>query len=254
MAHNYFVSIIDNDNTNLIGSKGKNLHILSKSGFNVPLSCCITTSAYECFIKKNNLQQIIYEALQDDQLTSKEKSQKINNLILNAGIPEEIRTELTNYDFFKNPNLKWAVRSSSNLEDLYNFSFAGLYDTYLNVKGLDLILDAIKRCWASLWTERAIVYREKNNLKHAQATMAVIIQEMVNAEYAGVVFTKNPRSENQDEILLEYCEGFGERLVSGKITPYSCKIDKSSLTIHHLKMPDRKKFADDDIRKLSKLA
>ena len=125
MAQDYFITTIGNDNTNLIGSKGKNLHVLSKSDFNVPLTYVVTMKAYKHFIAKNNLMQIIHETLQDDQLTSKEKSQKINNLILNAGIPEEIRTELTNYDFFKNPNLKWAVRSSSNLEDLYNFSFAG---------------------------------------------------------------------------------------------------------------------------------
>lgn len=254
MVHNYFVSIIDKDYTNLIGSKGKNLRILSKIGFDVPPAFCIISKAYERFVDNTNLRKIIHETLQDDQLGFKDKSRKITNLILEPSIPEEIRTELEAHDFFKRPNLKWTVRSSSNLEDLDNTSFAGLYDSYLNLKDLDDIFTAIKKCWASLWNERAIIYRENNNLNHEKATMAVIIQEMVYSQYAGVVFTKNPRSENQDEMFLEYCEGLGERLVSGKITPYSCKIDKSSLTIHHLKMPDRKKFADDDIRKLSKLA
>ena len=254
MVHNYFVSIIDKDYTNLIGSKGKNLRILSKIGFDVPPAFCIISKAYERFVDNTNLRKIIHETLQDDQLGFKDKSRKITNLILEASIPEEIRTELEAHDFFKRLNLKWAVRSASNLEDLDNVSFAGLYDSYLNLKDLDDIFTAIKKCWASLWNERAIIYRENNNLNHEKATMAVIIQEMVNSQYAGVIFTKNPDPENQDEIFLEYCEGIGESLVSGQITPYSCRINKSSLTIHHLKMPDRKKFADDDIRKLSKLA
>lgn len=250
----YLISILDSDNTSLIGSKGKNLHVLWKNGFKVPKTYCLTTKAYECFINKSNLGQVIDKVLKDKKHTDKYESHKIVNSILLENIPQEILAELTDHDFFGKQDLKWAIRSSSNLEDLSKASFAGLYDSYLYIEGLANILYSIKKCWASLWNERAIVYRKNNNLNHLQVSMAVLIQEMVDSQYAGVIFTKSPDPENQDEIFLEYCEGIGESLVSGQITPYSCRINKSSLTIHHLKMPDRKKFADDDIRKLSKLA
>jgi pyruvate,water dikinase len=254
MTRNYFVKISGNVNKNVIGNKGRNLNVLLKSGFKVPKTYCLTTKAYECFINKNDLRQIINETLQDKKHTDKDKSNKIISSILSQKIPQEILAELTDHDFFNKQNLKWAIRSSSNLEDLSEASFAGLYDSYLNIKDLENILDSIKKCWASLWNERAIVYRENNNLSHLQVSMAVLIQEMVNSRYAGVIFTKNPEHKNQDEILLEYCEGVGDRLVSGEITPYSCKIDKSSLKIYHEKTPERIIIADDDIRKLSKLA
>lgn len=254
MVCNYFITILDNDNINLIGTKGSNLHALSKSGFNVPLTYCITTKAYEQFINKNNLRELIYKTLQDSKLTIKDKSQIIINSILLPNIPQEIQVELNNSEYFENSDLRWAVRSSSNLEDLPNTSFAGLYDSYLNIEGLDNILNSIKKCWASLWNERAIAYREKNNLNHAQATMAVIIQVMVNAEYAGVIFTQNPTSKNKEEMFLEYCEGTGERLVSGETSPYSCKIDKLNKTIHHVKVPEKRKFEDNKIHNLSMLA
>ena len=165
MVQKYFVSIVDNDNTDLIGAKGKNLHILSEGGFSVPLTFCIITKAYERFINNNNLKKTIHQAIQDAQLTSKKKSQQIINAIKQADIPQEIISELMRNDFLTNPNLKWAIRSSSNMEDSSEASFAGLYDTYLNVSGVEEIFDAMKKCWASLWNERAIVYREKNTKK-----------------------------------------------------------------------------------------
>jgi phosphohistidine swiveling domain-containing protein len=254
MVYNYFIKISGNCNNRVLGNKGKNLHILWENGFKVPKTYCLTTKAYECFINKSNVGQIIDKALKDKKHTDKYKSHKIVNSILSENIPQEILAELTDHDFFGKQDLKWAIRSSSNLEDLSKASFAGLYDSYLYIEGLANILYSIKKCWASLWNERAIVYRKNNNLNHLQVSMAVIIQEMVDSQYAGVIFTKSPDSENQDEIFLVYCEGIGESLVSGQVTPYSCRINKSSLTIHHVRMPDRKKFADDDIRKLSKLA
>ena len=251
MIYDYFVSCLDIDDPSLIGTKGFNLHQLSKIGFNTPSTFYITTKAYEDFITENKFRKVIQTTLNNDKISFNDKSQQLIGLILGGKIPHKLEDELASKKLL---NKKWAVRSSSNLEDLPNTSFAGLYDSYLNVKGMDNIIDSIKKCWASLWNERAIVYREKNNLNHTHAKMAVIIQEMVNAEYAGVIFTEDPTSGNKGEILLEYCEGLGERLVSGVVTPYSCKINKSSQMIQHGKVPERRNFGDDKIREVSTVA
>ena len=254
MKQHYFFSIIKDNDTQLIGTKGTNIQLLSRNGFNVPLSFCLTTNAYEYFIHKNNLMSYINETLKGDLLTLEDKSNKIIDTILANDIPSEILSEVKDCVLFRKNDLKWAVRSSSNLEDLPETSFAGVYDSYLNVRGVDDILNSIKKCWASLWNERAIVYREKHDLDHAQASMAIIIQEMVNAEYAGVIFTENPMPENNGEMIIEYCEGLGEHLVSGVVTPYSCIIDKSSHKIRDWVGAGKGELADDEIYKLSLLA
>ena len=254
MTNKYFISINDRNILDQIGSKGKNLCLLSKKSYTIPESYFLSSKAYEYFIDKNDLEKVIHSFLQDDLLPIKNKSKKIANLIKSTDIPEEIQNELKNYNFLFKANKKWAVRSSSNFEDLSDASFAGLYDSYLNIEGLENIIDAIKKCWASLWNETAIVYREKNTLSHEQVTMAVIIQRMVNAEYAGVIFTEDPIFKNQDEVLIEYCKGLGDRLVSGEITPKLCRKDKSGKTIFQDKVPDKGKFGEDELNNLTKLA
>jgi pyruvate,water dikinase len=254
MYKSYLIPLLNLDTATPVGTKMLNLYFLTKKAFDVPQTYCIMASAYNDFIIENKIKNILTEILADNSISHRFKSQKITDLIINGTISQRLKRALSHHDSLNCIHTKWAVRSSSNQEDLAKTSFAGLYDTFLNINGLDNILDTMKKCWASLWSERALVYREKNNLCQSEATMSVIIQEMVNSKYAGVIFTKSPYHENQNEIFLEYCEGVGERLVSGEITPYSCQIDRSSLAIHHWKTPQRKMLGDDDIRKLSKLA
>jgi len=250
MTSNYFIEVSSNTDSILIGNKGKNLQILSNNRFNIPKTYFITTNAYECFIKKNSIQKIFDGALQDKRLNNKSKSETIVNSILSKQVPQEILTILINFKFFNDSDSKWAIRSSSNLEDLPGASFAGLYDSYLNVTGLDNIITAIKKCWASLWSERALIYREEKNLNHFHAKMGIIIQQMINAEYAGVLFTKDPSSNNRKEMFLEYCEGLGERLVSGEITPYSCRINTSLSKVTYLNKSEQRKFQENHINNL----
>lgn len=254
MKNDYFISISDIDKPGLIGTKGFNLHLLSNKGFNMPVTYCVTTEAYNDFVYENNLRTLMQEIVREEEISYKEKSRRLINLIMGGELSIKLQDELRNNDFLRKENIKWAIRSSSNKEDLATASFAGLYDSYLDVKGLEDILTSIKKCWASLWNERAIVYQEKNNIDNMTASMAVIIQEMVNAEYAGVIFTETPASITGQDMTLEYCEGLGERLVSGEITPHSCRIDKSSQIIHHLKVPVIKKFGDNEINNLSSIA
>ena len=254
MHKKYFVHLLDLDTASIFGAKALNLYYLANNGFDVPKTYCVNSNAYTDFIIENNLSGIITEILYDKSISHQLKSNKITTLIKHGTISQRLINSLCHHDSINFIDTKWAVRSSSNLEDLPETSFAGLYDTFLNVKGSDNILDAIKKCWASLWSERALVYREKNNLNHTLSIMAVLIQEMVCAETAGVVFTRSPDISNHNDLFLEYYEGIGESLVSGRITPYSCRINKLNLIIEHLKLPGEKIFAEDEIKKLTILA
>jgi len=158
------------------------------------------------------------------------KSKTIKQLILDGKMPAAIITEVK---FGLNKlNAKYvAVRSSGIAEDSLKASFAGLFDTYLNIKTeSDLVLENIKKCWASLFNERAIIYRIRKNLSHFGG-MAVIIQEMVDAESSGVVFTVNPITKKRNELVLEAGFGLGDLIVSGKEIPDSYIVDKRKLKI-----------------------
>src|SRR5205823_13151831 len=114
---------------------------------------------------------------------------------------------------------RFAVRSSATSEDLEAASFAGQYDTYLNVGGFDEIIEKIKLCFASYWNERAFLYRAEKHIDHFQHGMAVAVQTLVDAESAGVLFTINPLTSNEQEMVIEACWGLGEALVSGLVSP-----------------------------------
>lgn len=191
-----------------IGSKALNLLWLQKNGFRVPNGFCLTCDAYQ-----DHIQQ-----LQIDFSTIHGNLEIIRNRILEKPISSSILIDIkTCYQQLSNPVV--AVRSSATAEDLPGHSFAGQYETYLNVESFADCLEAIKKCWASLWTERAYFYREKNGIAHTNVKMAVIVQEMVEADVAGVMFTADPLCGKTDRIVIEACRGLGEVLVSGKVTP-----------------------------------
>jgi pyruvate,water dikinase len=124
-----------------------------------------------------------------------------------------------------------AVRSSATAEDLPGHSFAGQYETILGVTSLEACLDAIRRCWASLWTERAYEYRKRNGIEHEQVEMAVIVQQQIAPEAAGVVFTLDPVTGSPSRIVIEACAGLGERLVSGRVRPERIVLRNKNLGI-----------------------
>ncbi|MFA5014641.1 MAG: PEP/pyruvate-binding domain-containing protein [Actinomycetota bacterium] len=220
--------VIDKD---FIGLKASNLFLLLKAGFNLPQTYCVNTLAYQDFIKFNNVSNFIKEVTGNSSLSNRDKSYKITRAIRGGIIPKSICKELRDVRGSNGGDIRWAVRSSSTMEDLPGFSFAGLYNSYLNVKGEGEILEAVKNCWASLWNERAIAYRNKNNLADTNISMAVIVQEMVPAECSGVIFTNDPVNVKLDRMILEYCNGLGELLVSGKVIPVSLSIERHNLSI-----------------------
>ena len=214
-----------------LGGKGYSLAMLINNGFNVSKGFVITSGSFLQYFKKNHLlEKIKALSTEINENNFQSKSKTIKQLILDGKMPTAIITEVK---FGLNKlNAKYvAVRSSGIAEDSLKASFAGLFDTYLNIKTeSDLVLENIKKCWASLFNERAIIYRIRKNLSHFGG-MAVIIQEMVDAESSGVVFTVNPITKKRNELVLEAGFGLGDLIVSGKEIPDSYIVDKRKLKI-----------------------
>lgn len=202
-----------------VGGKGANLGEMFHH-FNIPNGFCVTVNAYKLFMDETGIGAHIHGLLDRLDVEGIEEldkvSKEIRDLIMKQKFPDDIKKEiLSNYKQLKNK--KVAVRSSATAEDLPTASFAGQQDTYLNVEGENDVVHSVQKCWASLFTSRAIYYREKNNFHHRDVLISVVIQNMIRADYAGVIFTVDP--VNKKYILIEIVEGLGEKLVSGMVTP-----------------------------------
>ncbi|WP_202711478.1 phosphoenolpyruvate synthase [Sporosalibacterium faouarense] len=239
---------VNKDDISLVGGKGANLGELTQKGIQVPPGFCITSNAYNSFIKLSNVEDDIRKIISNIDVENSSdlqiKSLDVRRLILNAVIPDEIKKEIINkYEEFSNgigiiePSV--AVRSSATAEDLPEASFAGQQDTYLHVKGNEQLLEHVKKCWASLWTARAIYYREKHNFNHFEVSLCVVIQKMVRSEKSGVIFTVNPVTNNFNEIMINSSWGLGEAVVSGIVTPDEYILNKSTLEIREKNISDK---------------
>ena len=205
-----------------IGNKALNLNILLKNNYSIPDGHVIKTSGYKLFLNLNEIDKLIQKSLEtinyNDYNSVVEISELIRRKILESPLPEGLIKELSiNHNLYN--NFSFAVRSSATAEDLPASSFAGQYDTFLNIIGLENIVLNIKKCYASLWTERAISYRAKNRIPHSSVNIAVLIQKMIEVKSSGVLFTANPITNNYTECLIESNFGLGESLVSGQINP-----------------------------------
>jgi rifampicin phosphotransferase len=213
-----------------VGGKGLSLAKMIGAGFHVPNGFHVTTEAYRAFVETNHLQAKILAALKDVDAslpsTLETASASINRLFAEASIPPDIASSITEaYTALEKRKSKIvdhqsvAVRSSATAEDLPDASFAGQQETFLNIRGEEALLDAVKKCWASLWTARAIAYRIKNNIDQKTVTLAVVVQEMVDAEAAGILFTANPINGHRDEMVINAAWGLGEAIVGGLVSP-----------------------------------
>lgn len=214
-----------------VGGKGMSLAKLANSGFAVPDGFHITTHAYLDFVSTNQLQEAINLALEKIDSTRSSSfevaSHKIRGFFEQARIPDVLANDIVDaYAALAGSNPAVAVRSSATAEDLPEASFAGQQETYLNITGADQLLDATRKCWASLWTARAIAYRTRQNIPPKKVALAVTVQRLVNAEVAGIMFTANPLTGNHDELLINAAWGLGEAIVSGIVDPDTIKIDK----------------------------
>ncbi|VVB75387.1 Phosphoenolpyruvate synthase [Candidatus Tiddalikarchaeum anstoanum] len=239
----------------IAGGKGANLGEMFQAGFPVPPGFIVTADAYWKFLTDTKVIDEITNELKglnvDDNDSLQEASKKIQEIISNEKMPPEISKEIS--EMYHNLKIGFeskrmndktkemvksirespfvAVRSSATAEDLPTASFAGQQETYLNVQGADKVVEAVQKCWASLFTARAIYYREKNNFPHMKVKIAVVIEKMINSEISGVAFSANPATSNRDEIVIEAGYGLGEAIVQGIINPNLYIIDKNNISI-----------------------
>lgn len=216
-----------------VGGKGANLGEMTCAGFPVPTGFCVTTEAYHTFVAP--CQAAIYRRLEDLNPANlkdvRRVGKSIRKLMYAHPLPENVAKELlimweeTGVDF------SYAVRSSATAEDLPTASFAGQQDTYLNVIGREAMLTRVKQCFISLYTDRAIIYRIKNQFPHEQVALSVVVQRMVKPQVSGILFTADPISENRNILSIDASFGLGEALVSGLVTADLYKVDKHTNVI-----------------------
>ena len=214
-----------------VGGKGMSLSRMIRAGFPVPDGFHITTDAYRQFVAANDLQPKILAALQMVDVTLpatlETAARTIGEIFEHSFMPAEVSDAIVDsYQALKDQHAVVAVRSSATAEDLPEASFAGQQETYLNIHGIDEVLDAVQNCWASLWTARAIAYRIQNKIDQTTLALAVVVQRLVFADAAGILFTANPISGARDEILINAAWGLGEAVVSGAVTPDTVTVSK----------------------------
>lgn len=228
---------IDEPKISDLGGKGYSLAVLIKNGFNVPKGFVISSEVFFKFLMFNNLKERIEKlTVEIDENNFQEKSKELKNLVLSGKIPEKVTSEIKE-NLNKLDVHHVSIRSSAVSEDSLKASFAGLHDTFLNVKAEpNLVLKNIKKCWASLYNDRAVIYRIKKGIPHLDG-MAVIIQEMIPAEVSGIVFTVHPT--NKKSLLVEASYGLGDIIVSGKIQPDYFVVDRETLEISRKRIKNK---------------
>ena len=234
MTYTAWFDEIGKDDIALAGGKGANLGELSHAGLPVPPGFVLTTAAYDAFVESNHIGEAIVGRASagraEDPAAFEEVAEGIRALFSGGKVPEEIADEIraAYEEMSEDAETAVAVRSSATAEDLAGASFAGQQDTYLNVRGAEALLEAVKSCWASLWTARAMAYRARQGIDPATVSLAVVVQRMVESESAGVMFTANPANGRRNEVVISAAWGLGESVVSGSVTPDSIVVEKES--------------------------
>ena len=224
-----------NDALEIVGGKGRSLAQMTRAGFDVPEGFLLSTAAYRDFVTDNELGMRILELARpeiiDSRASFESASRSIQALITGCELSDALKAELTAaYQALPGDDPAVAVRSSANAEDLPGLSFAGQQETYLNVSGPEALLEAVRNCWASLWTPQAISYRNEMGIESDAVAMGVVVQIMVPADVAGILFTANPATGERDEMIVNASFGLGEAVVGGQVTPDTFIVDRSTLT------------------------
>lgn len=226
---------IENTQLSLVGGKGLNLGELSNiQGIQVPEGFCVTTVGYEKAIEQNDELQTLLQQLtklkKEERAQIGEMSKKIREVIMAVEIPTDVVEAVAHYlSRFGNEHA-YAVRSSATAEDLPYASFAGQQDTYLNIMGEEAILQHVRKCWASLFTERAVMYRMQNGFEHNQVSICVVVQKMVFPKASGILFTADPVTSNRKIVSIDASFGLGEALVSGLVSADNYKVKEGEIT------------------------
>ena len=220
---------VDRDQAALVGGKAANLgEMTGLAGIVVPRGLCVTTHAYAALVTGSPeicaaLDELDAVSLGEDQ-TKAALGTKMRSLIEQVSLPNDLTASIAAFLAEGGERAAWAVRSSATAEDMPTASFAGQHESYLNLTGIDAIVDAIRRCWASLFAERAVTYRERIGISHRSTNMAVIVQQAVLADVSGVMFTADPATGDRTVVAIEAAAGTGEALVSGAVVPEAFKL------------------------------
>jgi pyruvate,water dikinase len=241
---------ISKEDVPLVGGKSASLgEMTSKTKVPVPYGFALTADAYRLFIKENQIETKIADALKplidtNDTVMLQKVGAIIRGLITSAKVPRELEKAITqayqdlaSHEKVKNPFV--AIRSSATAEDLPDASFAGQQETYLNISGADNVISSVKECYASLFTDRAIFYRVQKGFKHMDVALSAIVQMMCYSESSGVMFTMDPTNGDDSMILVEASYGLGEYVVKGSVTPDDYYVDKGTLKVIKKNIPTK---------------
>ena len=239
---------LSKDDLGIAGGKGANLGELTQAGIPVPPGFVVTSKTYDKFMRDTGIFSKVMDILDQVDINNtkelQDASEKIKGIIIETPIPDGISTYITEaYNQLSQrvgeEEADVAIRSSATAEDLPEASFAGQQDTFLHVQGLENVIEYVRKCWASLFEARAIFYREENNFEHSQVYIAVVVQQMVDSDKAGVMFTVNP-STGENIALIEGSWGLGESVVSGSVTPDNYAVAKDTNEILNVTISDKK--------------
>ncbi|RLM52470.1 phosphoenolpyruvate synthase [Halorubrum sp. Atlit-28R] len=235
---------VDADDVGTVGGKAASLGELIGAGLPVPPGFAVTAGTYRTFIEEAGIDDELFEAVDvdpEDSAALREAEERAEELILGTPFPEPVREEiLDRYRAMGEDGEEAfvAVRSSATAEDLPDSSFAGQQETFLNVREEDL-LRRVKECWASLFTQRAIYYRQQRGFPHSEVDIAVVVQRMVDAEKSGVMFTSHP-STGEPQVTIEAAWGLGEAVVSGTVSPDNYVYDRERGAVDKVTVADKK--------------
>src|SRR3989344_3919200 len=242
-----FFNEIDKNDLPSVGGKGANLGEMTKANFPVPNGFAVTVSAYDSFLQHNLITDKIHEILKDTDVNKSdeldEASKKIEKIITGSEVPKDVAH--VTFRAYKKLSGRFrksyvAVRSSATAEDLPGASFAGQQATFLNIKGENNLLVALRDCWASLFTARAIFYREQNKIPHEKVKISVIVQKMIQSDVSGVMFTIDPVTNDKDRIIIEAVWGLGEMIVQGSVVPDRYVVQKDTFDILFKEISDQR--------------
>jgi phosphohistidine swiveling domain-containing protein len=243
-----------------VGGKALNLGRLASAGFPVPGGFCLTTEAYwmAAPVQLDALAAHLDSVGPEAGQTLGQLAWRARELIVTSPLPPEVNRAVRTAYAARGGSAAVAVRSSATAEDRPFASFAGQQDSYLNIAGDDAVVQAVRRCWASLWTERAVSYRSGTGIRHREAGLAVVVQDVVDAAVAGVLFTANPVTGTRTETVIDASPGPGAAVVSGRVNPDHFVVDTATGRIL-LRSPDgaehrrRPSLSDAQVRKLTSL-
>lgn len=250
-APGYIARFEDLSRANLptVGGKAANLGELVQFGAETAPGFVLTTAAYDTFVAENDLQERILAAAAaadpTDSATVERVSTEIRALFEEGSVPDPVETALVGaYEaLVGDRRVAVVARSSATAEDLPEASFAGQQETYLNLRDADALVDAVVHCWASLWTARAMAYRAREAISPEAVSLAVIVQELVDADAAGVLFTADPTTGRRDVVTIDAAWGLGEAVVGGDVTPDALIVEKASGTVRARETAEKRVMA-----------